>query len=77
MLVTVIQFGYVSLFVVAFPLAPLLAFLSMYIELRVDAFKVYCSRAMLLLRLRLCVTTVVSNTPLLASWGPTDAAQRG
>lgn len=61
---------------VAFPLAPLLAFLSMYIELRVDAFKVYC-RAMLLLRLRLCVTTVVSNTPLLASWGPTDAAQCG
>ena len=35
----VIQFGYVTLFVVAFPLAPLLAFASNYIELRVDAIK--------------------------------------
>ena len=35
----VIQFGYVSLFVVAFPLAPLLAFMNNYVELRVDAFK--------------------------------------
>lgn len=36
----VIQFGYVTLFVVAFPLAPLLAFISNYIEARVDALKV-------------------------------------
>lgn len=35
----VIQFGYVTLFVVAFPLAPLLAFANNYVELRVDAFK--------------------------------------
>lgn len=36
---TLIQFGYVSLFVVAFPLAPLLAFVNNYAELRVDAYK--------------------------------------
>lgn len=36
----VIQFGYVTLFVVAFPLAPALAFLSNYVEMRVDALKV-------------------------------------
>ena len=35
----VIQFGYVTLFVVAFPLAPMLAFVNNYVELRVDAFK--------------------------------------
>jgi len=35
-----IQFGYVCLFVVAFPLAPLLALLNNYIALRADCFKV-------------------------------------
>ena len=35
----VIQFGYASLFVVAFPLAPLLALINNYFEIRVDSFK--------------------------------------
>jgi anoctamin-4 len=35
----VIQFGYVTLFVAAFPMAPLLAVVNNYFELRVDAFK--------------------------------------
>jgi hypothetical protein len=35
----VIQFGVVTLFVVAFPLAPVLAFLNNMLELHVDAFK--------------------------------------
>lgn len=35
----VIQFGYATLFVVAFPLAPLLALLNNYAEIRVDAYK--------------------------------------
>jgi hypothetical protein len=35
----VIQFGYVILFVVAFPLAPLFAFVNNMIEIRVDAFR--------------------------------------
>jgi len=37
-----IQFGYSSLFVVAFPLAPLLALANNYVEIRVDAFKLLC-----------------------------------
>ncbi|XP_074192240.1 anoctamin-5 isoform X3 [Rhinolophus sinicus] len=36
---TVIQFGFVTLFVASFPLAPLLAFLNNAIEIRVDAWK--------------------------------------
>lgn len=40
----VIQFGYVTLFVSAFPLAPLLAMINNYVEIRVDAFKVRTSR---------------------------------
>jgi len=35
----VIQFGYCTLFVAAFPLAPLLAFINNAIEIRVDAWK--------------------------------------
>lgn len=35
----VIQFGYTTLFVVAFPLAPTLAFLSAYIQIRMDGWK--------------------------------------
>jgi hypothetical protein len=36
----VIQYGFVVLFVVAFPLGPLFAFLNNIIEIRIDAFKV-------------------------------------
>jgi len=35
----VVQFGYVSLFVVAFPLAPLMALINNYLEIRLDAHK--------------------------------------
>uniref|UniRef100_A0A8C9VP33 Anoctamin n=1 Tax=Scleropages formosus TaxID=113540 RepID=A0A8C9VP33_SCLFO len=36
----VIQFGFVTLFVASFPLAPLLAFLNNVVEIRVDAWKI-------------------------------------
>jgi hypothetical protein len=39
MFVSDIQFGYVTLFVIAFPLAPLLAFLNNLIGIRVDSYK--------------------------------------
>jgi len=43
-----IQYGYVCLFVVAFPLAPFLALLNNYIEIRLDASKIskFCRRPM-------------------------------
>lgn len=36
---TVIQYGYVTLFAAAFPLAPLLALINNVVEIRTDAFK--------------------------------------
>lgn len=42
----IIQYGYVTLFVVAFPLVPLLAFVSDYVEIRLDAFKVWPAQNM-------------------------------
>jgi hypothetical protein len=35
----VIQYGFITLFVTSFPLAPLLALLNNYLEIRVDAYK--------------------------------------
>jgi len=35
----ILQFGYATMFVTAYPLAPLLAVINNYIEIRVDAFK--------------------------------------
>ena len=37
--ITVIQFGFVTIFVAAFPLAPLCALLNNIIEIRLDAYK--------------------------------------
>ena len=39
MLLLVIQFGFITIFVAAFPLAPLFALLNNVIEIRLDAFK--------------------------------------
>ena len=43
----VMQFGFVTMFVAAFPLAPLLALINNAIEIRIDAYKftVECRRA--------------------------------
>ena len=38
-LFSVIQFGFITIFVAAFPLAPLFAWLNNIIEIRLDAFK--------------------------------------
>ncbi|KDO33291.1 hypothetical protein SPRG_02100 [Saprolegnia parasitica CBS 223.65] len=35
----IIQYGYITLFVISFPLAPFLALLNNYFEIRIDAFK--------------------------------------
>lgn len=40
MFLTAIQFGFVTLFVASFPLAPALALLNNVIEIRVDAWKI-------------------------------------
>ena len=42
LLFIVIQFGFVTLFVASFPLAPLFALLNNYAEIRLDAFKYLC-----------------------------------
>jgi hypothetical protein len=36
---SVIQFGFLSLFIVAFPLGPLFAFMNNILEIRIDAYK--------------------------------------
>ncbi len=36
---TVVQYGFVTLFVAAFPLAPVFALLNNYFEIRIDAHK--------------------------------------
>lgn len=38
-MILVIQFGFVTLFVSAFPLAPLFALLNNILEIRIDAYK--------------------------------------
>ena len=38
-LYVVIQFGFITIFVAAFPLAPLFAWLNNIVEIRLDAFK--------------------------------------
>lgn len=42
------RYGYATLFVAAFPLAPLMAFVNNYIEIRIDAWKLCqnCRRPM-------------------------------
>ena len=39
---TVLQFGFITIFVAAFPLAPLFALLNNWIEIRLDAHKFVC-----------------------------------
>ena len=40
---SVVQYGFVTLFVAAFPLAPLLALINNVFEIRLDAYKVRIS----------------------------------
>lgn len=42
-LISVLQFGFVTIFVAAFPLAPLFALLNNILEIRLDARKLVCS----------------------------------
>lgn len=42
-LVAVMQFGFITIFVAAFPLAPLFALLNNIVEIRLDAQKFVCS----------------------------------
>lgn len=39
---TVLQFGFITIFVAAFPLAPLFALLNNWVEIRLDAQKFVC-----------------------------------
>lgn len=41
-LFTVLQFGFITIFVAAFPLAPLFALLNNWVEIRLDAHKFVC-----------------------------------
>lgn len=40
--VAVIQYGFITIFVTAFPLGPLLALINNLIEIRLDAYKFTC-----------------------------------
>ena len=40
--VSVLQFGFITIFVAAFPLAPLFALLNNWVEIRLDAHKFVC-----------------------------------
>lgn len=40
--VAVLQFGFITIFVAAFPLAPLFALLNNWVEIRLDAHKFVC-----------------------------------
>ena len=41
-MLTVLQFGFITIFVCAFPLAPLFALLNNWIEIRLDSHKLVC-----------------------------------
>lgn len=41
-IISVLQFGFITLFVAAFPLAPLFALLNNWVEIRLDAQKFVC-----------------------------------
>lgn len=41
-LISVLQFGFITIFVAAFPLAPLFALLNNWVEIRLDAQKFVC-----------------------------------
>jgi len=41
-LVAVLQFGFITIFVASFPLAPLFALLNNWLEIRLDAHKFVC-----------------------------------
>lgn len=41
-MISVLQFGFITIFVAAFPLAPLFALLNNWVEIRLDAQKVVC-----------------------------------
>jgi Calcium-activated chloride channel len=42
-LVSVLQFGFATLFVAAFPLAPIFALINNVVEIRLDASKILCN----------------------------------
>jgi hypothetical protein len=45
----VLQFGFITIFVAAFPIAPLFALLNNWIEIRLDARKLVCETRLIVL----------------------------